>query len=110
MPIRPLNDTDPNNLVTSEAPLDRAKEIFELQLKRCQVDYIDFYFLHSLRSAEQYKEVFADQKIMDYLLTEKEKGRIKRLGFSYHGANADFPLICDQYKWDFCMIQINYYD
>jgi len=110
MPVAPLNNPDPNGLVKSESPLDRAKEIFELQLERCQVEYIDYYLLHNLPTLDRYKQVFLDQGIMDYVLEEKEKGRIKRLGFSFHGPNEEFPLICDAYKWDFCMIQINYFD
>jgi hypothetical protein len=98
MPVSPLNSPDPNGLITSELPLDRAKEIFELQLQRCQVDYIDYYLLHNIPSLVRYKQVFIDQGVMDYILEEKAKGRIKRLGFSFHGPNEELPLIVDQYK------------
>ena len=110
MPISPLTNTDPNGLVKSEGTLNRAKEIFNLQLERLQTDYIDFYLLHSVNNLQQYKDTFIETGILEYLLEQKEKGIIKRLGFSFHGPNEEFPKIVEQYKWDFSMIQVNYYD
>jgi predicted aldo/keto reductase-like oxidoreductase len=110
MPTPAILGQDPNGLVKSTTPLARVKEIFELQLQRCQTDYIDFFFLHSLKSLEQWNEAYKDTGGMEYLISEKKNGRIKRLGFSFHGPKEELPLIADQYKWDFCMIQNNYYD
>jgi len=110
MPISPLTNPDPNGLVKSEGALNRAKEILNLQLERLQIDYIDFYLLHSVNNLQQYKDTFVETGVLDYLLEQKEKGIIKRLGFSFHGPNEEFPKIVEQYKWDFCMIQANYYD
>jgi predicted aldo/keto reductase-like oxidoreductase len=90
--------------------LDKAKDIFSQQLQRCQVDYFDFYLLHSLKSFEQYNEVYEANKIYDYLMEEKAKGRIKRLGFSFHGPKEEFPKILDARPWEFAMIQANYLD
>ena len=110
MPIGVIDGVDPNGLVTATEPLDRAKEIFNLQLKRCNTDYIDFYMLHSLRSLEQFQNVFLGYKVLDFVAEQKKNGVIKRLGFSFHGANSEFPLILDAFPWDFVMIQINYFD
>ena len=110
MPISPLNGADPLGLIKSEGALNRAKEILDIQLKNLQTDYIDFYHLHSVNNLQQYQETFIDTKVLDYLLEQKEKGVIKRLGFSFHGPNEEFPKIVEQHNWDFCMIQVNYYD
>ncbi|MDR0927400.1 MAG: aldo/keto reductase [Ignavibacteria bacterium] len=110
MPTPAILGTDPNGLVKSTDPLERTKEIFALQLQRCQVEYIDFFFLHSLRSLAQFTESYKDTGGLEYLISEKSNGRIKRLGFSFHGPAEEFPALADQYKWDFCMIQNNYYD
>ncbi len=110
MPISPLTNDDPNGLVKSEGALNRAKEILALQLERLQTDYIDFYFLHAVNNFQQYQETFIDTKILDYLLEQKAKGVIKRIGFSFHGPNEEFPKIVEAHKWDFSMIQVNYYD
>lgn len=101
---------DPQNIATGTNAVERAKQIFEQQLKNLQTDYIDFYFLHSLRSDEEYRRIFIENKVLDYILKEKEAGRIKRLGFSFHGPKEELPKISDEYKWDFCMIMDNYID
>ena len=110
MPISPLLGNDPLGLVESEGALNRAKEILDIQLKNLQTDYIDFYHLHSVNNLQQFQETFIDTKVLDFLLEQKEKGIIKRLGFSFHGPNEEFPKIVEQHNWDFCMIQVNYYD
>jgi hypothetical protein len=51
--------------------------------------------------------------MLDYLMKEREAGRIKNLGFSYHGDIKVFDYLVDNhetYKWDFVMIQMNYVD
>ena len=110
MPISPLTNDDPNGLVKSEGVLNRAKEILGHQLERLQTDYIDFYFLHSVNNFQQYENTFIHSGVLDYLLEQKAKGVIKRIGFSFHGPNEEFPKIVDAFNWDFCMIQVNYYD
>jgi predicted aldo/keto reductase-like oxidoreductase len=110
MPTPCILGEDPTGLVKSSEPLERIKEIFQHQLNRCQVEYVDFYLLHSLKSDAQFVEAYKDTGGFDYLLTEKDNGRIKRLGFSFHGPKEELPLLADRYKWDFCMIQDNYYD
>ncbi|MDR1758771.1 MAG: aldo/keto reductase [Bacteroidales bacterium] len=102
-----LADKMPTWLIES---LEQAKEIFETQLKKCQVDYFDFYHLHSLGSVETYNHVYEELGVYNYLKEEKEKGRIKHLGFSFHGHRDDFPYFADKHPWDFVMIQANYLD
>ena len=59
--------------------------IFEEQLKKCGVDYFDFYLLHNVY--ENSIQVYTDERwgIVDYFMEQKRKGRIKHLGFSCHG-------------------------
>jgi len=90
--------------------VDKAKEIFQAQLDKLQTDYIDFYHLHSLASLNQYLKVYENSGVYQYLMEEKKQGRIKRLGFSFHGHKNEFPKIADQHNWDFTMIQANYLD
>jgi hypothetical protein len=40
----------------------------------------------------------------------RKDGRVRRAGFSWHGATADFPKVLDGFDWDFVMVQLNYYD
>ena len=56
---------------------------------------------------------FLDNGLLEFLLKERKEGRIKHLGFSYHGDVRDFDWLLDrqeEYKWDFCQIQMNFLD
>ncbi len=86
--------------------------IFEEQLKKCGVDYFDFYLLHNVyeNSIDVYKD--AKWNILNYFKKQKELGRIKHLGFSTHGRiemMEDFLEYCGN-DMEFCQIQLNYLD
>ena len=85
-----------------------AQRIFEEQLQRLGVEYIDFYLLHSLHKAryEQAKEL----GIVDWLWEQKAAGRIRNFGFSCHDNAAGFEAILRDQPWDFCQLQYNYLD
>lgn len=85
-----------------------AERYFTEQLNRCQVGYFDFYLAHSL-SAERI-EIMERVKLYDYLLKEKERGRIRSLGFSYHDKADLLSGLISKYSWDFAQIQLNYLD
>ena len=87
-------------------------DTFEKQLKKCQVEYFDFYLLHNVyeNSLPTYKD--PQWGIVDYLNEQKRNGRIKHLGLSSH---ADLPClrkILDKYAEDieFIQLQLNYLD
>ena len=88
------------------------REVFEDQLKKCGVDYFDFYLLHNVN--EQSIKVYTDEKwgIIDYFKEQKRLGRIKHLGFSTHAYLSGLEDILDKIGEDmeFCQIQINYLD
>ena len=90
--------------------LEAGRKMFETSLKNLQVDYVDFLLLHNLQNRSGYKSRFRNNGLMDWLLEQKAKGRIKHLGFSFHGSNADLPGLVDLYDWDFVQIQLNYAD
>ena len=93
---------------------DESKALYERSFERLKVDYIDYYLLHSIGGGmETLKGRFLDNGILDFLLKEREAGRIKHLGFSYHGDVRDFDWLLDrqeEYHWDFCQIQMNFLD
>jgi len=95
----------------TEKTLAVGKEIFESSLKKLQTDYVDFYLLHNLSDAKAIHERFIDNGLLDWLLEQKKAGRIRYIGFSFHGNNASFKEILDMpYQWDFVQIQMNYVD
>lgn len=85
-----------------------VEDIFEKQLVKCGVDYFDFYLLHSMSVSKWEKT--RRFKAYDYLAKQKEKGRIRRLGFSFHDTAATLETIADVAAWDFAQIQLNYLD
>ncbi len=78
-----------------------------------QVDYIDYYLLHSVGNVRTLNQRYVDNGIMDFLMEERKAGRIRRLGFSFHGSKEGFDEMLaqhDKYHWDFVQIQMNYVD
>ena len=97
-----------------DTSLEKAKEMYETSMRKLRVDHIDYYLLHSIGGGmDSLKKRFLDNGVLDYLLKEREAGRIRHLGFSYHGDVRDFDWLLDhqeQYHWDFCQIQMNFLD
>ena len=94
---------------------DQCKRMYEQSFERLKVDHIDYYLLHSIGGGgmDALKGRFLDNGLLDFLLKEREGGRIKHLGFSYHGDVRPFDFLLDhqdEYKWDFCQIQMNFLD
>lgn len=96
---------------------EKSIEMYHNSLKLLQVDYIDYMLLHAIgmgdNGMEAYKARYVDNGMLDYLLAEREAGRIRNLGFSYHGDIEVFDYLLsqhDRYKWDFVQIQLNYLD
>ena len=90
-----------------ETKEDVAK-IFEDQLAKCQTEYFDFYLMHSIQESNWQK--YVDFGVYDYLKEQKEKGRIRQLGFSFHDSPAMMKTVLDTYEFDFAQIQCNYVD
>jgi len=93
-------------LVRSEKDFDK---FFSQQLERLKTGYIDYYMLHMLTDFE-YFDKLRSLGIEDWIKKEKQSGRIKNIGFSFHGRYDSFVKIIDAYDWDFCMMQYNYLD
>ena len=92
--------------------MDKVEEIFEEQLKKCKVDYFDFYLFHNV--CEMNIDAYLDEKygIYDYLMEQKKNGRIRHLGFSAHGSYDVIKRFLEAYGKDmeFCQLQLNYLD
>ena len=99
-----------SNMRGGRPTLEAGKEMFETSLKNLQVDYIDFLLLHNLQNMNGFNTRFRDNGLFEWLKEQKAKGRIRHIGFSFHGTNADLPGLVDLYDWDFVQIQLNYLD
>lgn len=93
-------------------------EMFENSLKELQTDYVDYLLLHAIGTGSGMKEFYSryiDNGILDYLVEQKAAGRIRNIGFSYHGDVAVFDRALawhdeGKYHWDFVQIELNYLD
>lgn len=88
-----------------------APRIFYEQLEKCQVEYFDYYLCHSVgRDATHFTDVYEKFGVLEFLLRMKKEGKIRHLGFSFHGPQDCFKPILDYHDWDFVQIQLNYVD
>lgn len=94
------------------ANMNKVEEIFEKQLEKCGVEYFDFYLFHNV--CEMNIDAYLDEKygVFDYLMKQKENGRIRHLGFSTHGNLETMKRFLDAYgeHMEFCQIQLNWLD
>ena len=86
--------------------------VFEDQLRKCGVDYFDFYLLHNV--CENSLPTYLDPRwgIIEYFVEQKRRGRIRHLGFSSHGRLENLREFLDLHgeQMEFCQIQLNYVD
>ncbi|MDR1339490.1 MAG: aldo/keto reductase, partial [Prevotellaceae bacterium] len=88
--------------------------MYNNSFKALQVDYLDYYLMHNIGPGEglaTFRKRFIDNGILDFLIKERKAGRIRNLGWSFHGNVEvfDYVLAMDV-QWDFCQIQLNYQD
>ena len=96
----------PQYLVKSRASLDKY---FDEQLKRLRTDHVDYYLMHCLTDIAMWEKL-KKVGVPDWIDEKKKSGAIRNIGFSYHGNTEGFIEILNDYDWDICQIQYNYYD
>jgi predicted aldo/keto reductase-like oxidoreductase len=97
----------------SNPTFENSMAMYRHSFEELQVDYIDYYLLHSVGNGNTLKQRYINNGMMDFLMEERKAGRIRRLGFSFHGSKGGFDEMLsyhDQYHWDFVQIQMNYVD
>ena len=108
-----------SNFDPSTWSLEESQKMFYNSLKELQVDYIDYMLLHGVGmgedGVEEFNSRYMDNGLLDWLVEQKEAGKIRNLGFSYHGDIAVFDNLLawhdeGEYHWDFVQIELNYLD
>lgn len=106
-----------SNFAPSTWSREASLAMYHNSFKELQVDYIDYLLLHAVGMGNDGMEAlharYLDNGMLDFLLKEREAGRIRNLGFSYHGDIKVFDYLLsqhDRYRWDFVQIQLNYLD
>ena len=96
----------PQSFIRDKASMET---IFNEELSRLKTDYIDYYLMHMLTDIDSWRRL-VDMGILEWLEEKKQAGKIRQIGFSYHGNSDMFCRLIDAYDWDFCQIQYNYMD
>ena len=106
-----------SNFAPQSQTFEGSKAMYENSFKELSTDYIDYYLMHVMGQGglEPSKRRFFENGMYDFLRKEKEAGRIRHLGFSFHGDQETFDWCMQQhdagnYPWDFVQIQMNYLD
>lgn len=90
------------------------RAVLSEQLDKLKTDYIDYYLIHSIQSENE--NAYIACGAIDYFLGERKAGRVRHLGFSFHGPLSllEKYLTLENVKksggWDFVQIQFNYLD
>ena len=96
----------PQYLMRSKASIEKT---FAEELSRLRTNYIDYYLMHMFTDYSEWENLL-NLGIEQWIADMKAEGKIKNIGFSYHGDTEMFLKILDAYDWDFCQIQYNYFD
>jgi predicted aldo/keto reductase-like oxidoreductase len=99
----------------SDSSRENSLAMYHRSFRELQVDYIDYYLLHSLGGGgmDNFRKRYVDNGMLDFLQEERKAGRIRHLGWSFHGSKEVFDEILalnDTYHWDFVLLQMNYVD
>ena len=104
-----------SNFSPSTWSREESMKIYNNSFKYLQTDYIDYMLLHAVGQGgmANLNSRYIDNGMLDFLIEERAKGKIRNLGFSYHGDIEVFDYLLSlhpEIKWDFVQIQLNYVD
>lgn len=110
-----LVSTKLSNFDPSTWSREESLKMYHKSMEYLKVDYLDYILLHAigLGGMDALKSRYLNNGVLDYLVEERAAGRIRNLGFSYHGEVEVFDYLLskhDTYRWDFVLIQLNYVD
>ena len=96
----------PQYLIGSRAAVDKY---FNEELARLRTTYVDYYLMHHVTDVAMWEKL-KKIGILEWIAEKKQSGAIRNIGFSYHGNTDNFLKILNDYDWDICQIQYNYFD
>ena len=98
--------------VVGKAWMVRSREDMDAflneQLRKLQTDFIDYYYVHSVDLSTILR--LKDLGLYEFLESARNDGKIRNIGFSYHGSPHEFKTLIDDFPWDMVLVQYNYLD
>ncbi len=88
---------------------ETVERYFQEELTRLRTDNVDYYLMHHVTDVAMWEKLKAIG-IQDWIAEKKASGAIRNIGFSYHGNTENFLKVLNDYDWDMCQIQYNYFD
>ncbi len=95
-------------------------DLYHNSQKYLRTDTFDYYLLHNVgfenRGLSFLKERIFDNNLIAFIQSERRAGRIRNLGFSFHGESREvFDFLInlhdtDSVRWDFVQLKFNYVD
>lgn len=83
--------------------------LFAEQLKRTGLDFFDFYLVHSLDDEKEHE--VEEMRLFEWAMEQKEKGRVRHIGFSFHGTTAYLSRLLKKHPdSEMVLLQLNYSD
>lgn len=92
---------------TTQRLREGAKKEFEESLRLLHTDYFDVYQLHSITTPEDVDKAFGPDGVMEMIMKEKQRGRIRKVGFSAHSQSQAIRAL-SMYDFDTVMFPLNW--
>ena len=88
---------------------EEYRKTLEEQLRRLDVDYIDFYHFHGLNGSG-YRDAALKNGYIDEAVKAKEEGLIRHISFSFHDIPEEMKYILDTGNFETLLCQYNFLD
>lgn len=105
--LKPFRNDNYLATKTTQRLREDAEKEFEESLKLLHTDYFDVYQLHSLSTAEDVDKAFGPDGVMEMIEKEKQRGRIRKVGFSAHSQEQALRAM-SMYDFDTIMFPTNW--
>ncbi|MHB8962056.1 MAG: aldo/keto reductase [Saccharofermentanales bacterium] len=110
-----LKDVRENLYISTKYPnwgkgdKDDYRKTLEVQMKRLDVSYVDFYHFHGL-NAQGYEESLIGKGLLKEALRAKEEGLIRHISFSFHDKPEALKMLADTGDFETVLCQYNFLD
>jgi len=89
---------------------DGARKQLEESLRRLQVDHVDLWQIHSIKSPEDARNAY-EKGVLDVAVKARKEGKIRYIGFTGHvQPEGHLAMIRHGFEWDSVQMPLNIFD